>query len=163
MSTYSPLRLRTLLLIFFAISAFDLSAQTETWERISVLGEQDLRSSDLVDLDGDGDLDVLCRHLNNSGRLIWYINDGMGNYSTGQEINTGDDEVGAYSLIDFDGDEDLDLIITNDNITWLENLGNGSFSSSPNLLIEDHSIAGQYVADFDNDGDLDIAGKTLGN
>jgi hypothetical protein len=62
-----------------------------------------------IDLDGDGDNDVLLASFLDN-KIAWYINDGSGNFSTEQIISTNAD--GAYSVyaIDLDGDGDNDVL-----------------------------------------------------
>ncbi|CAN0215893.1 unnamed protein product, partial [Ectocarpus sp. 13 AM-2016] len=76
-----------------------------------------------VDLDNDGDVDlVACDGV--GGSIVWYENtDGTGNFS--EVIITTD--VGAHSLIavDLDGDGDFDIATANrddGHVTWYENL-----------------------------------------
>ncbi|CAM9792076.1 unnamed protein product, partial [Ectocarpus sp. 6 AP-2014] len=76
-----------------------------------------------VDLDNDGDIDlVTCDGV--GGSIVWYENtDGTGNFS--EVIITTD--VGVYWLIavDLDGDGDFDIATANrddGHVTWYENL-----------------------------------------
>ncbi|CAM9576644.1 unnamed protein product, partial [Ectocarpus sp. 12 AP-2014] len=76
-----------------------------------------------VDLDNDGDVDlVACDGV--GGSIVWYENtDGTGNFS--EVIITTD--VGVHSLIavDLDGDGDFDIATANrddGHVTWYENL-----------------------------------------
>ncbi len=63
-------------------------------------------------------------------------------------------------LFDFDGDDDLDLVIASerpDKIEFLANLGNGTFAVPIPLLTGDGtSPEGIAVGDFDGDLDLDL-------
>ncbi|MEL6812656.1 MAG: T9SS type A sorting domain-containing protein [Bacteroidota bacterium] len=120
-------------------------------------------SLDFVDLDADGDNDLVYLE-NNPKRFGWFENlDGLGNFGTEQIIL---EEVGDFIMSvdvnDMDGDDDLDLILTRtntftDKITWYENLdGQGSFGQEIILfdnLIQLHS---PVLADIDGDDTVDI-------
>ncbi|CAN0054467.1 unnamed protein product, partial [Ectocarpus fasciculatus] len=78
----------------------------------------------VVDLDNDGDVDlVACDNV--GGKIVWYENTGgTGNFSEAIDIAV---DTGVYSLIavDLDGDGDFDLATVNrDNgvVVWYENL-----------------------------------------
>jgi Secretion system C-terminal sorting domain/FG-GAP-like repeat len=108
-----------------------------------------------IDLNFDGDLDVLAR---SSSDIVWYNNlDGQGNF-TDQILIENIPGLQSMSMFDFDGDGDMDILysITNTpEIGWMENLGWGNFSSRTIVSL------GPYVyelsaGDLDTDGDLDI-------
>jgi photosystem II stability/assembly factor-like uncharacterized protein/PKD repeat protein len=131
----------------------------------------DLRSITWADFDNDGDADLLIPSVfdNNtfSFRTALLRNDGPN--GTGGWIFTETDSVFAptehaqSSWADFDGDQDLDLLLVNaaplyDNgfIRRYMNDGNGNFTPENilgNLSIE-HGEA--QWGDYDGDGDLDI-------
>ncbi|CAM9684308.1 unnamed protein product, partial [Ectocarpus fasciculatus] len=82
------------------------------------------RSVVAVDLDNDGDVDlVACDNV--GGKIVWYENtDGTGNFSEAIDIAV---DTGVYSLIavDLDGDGDFDLATANRDsgrVVWYENL-----------------------------------------
>ena len=119
----------------------------------------------IVDLDADGDLDVVVSVLGNIfpddghvGRVVWLE-------QTGDEFIPHlllDDvrRVADVQAGDLDDDGDLDLAVAvfgyaRGQILWLENMGEGRF-----LDHEIHYAPGAIhvpLADFDGDGDLDIA------
>jgi len=124
-----------------------------------------------VDLDGDGDLDVIMTYglvtpdSDNSHQVAWYENVGKGGKGTewkkhivvpkfpsGVEVVAGD----------LDGDGDLDLVATgwtpNGRIVWIENTGDPKTGWKMHTLRERWANAiTVVVADFDKDGRLDIA------
>ncbi len=69
-------------------------------------------STDLGDLDGDGDLDWV---LSSFGSSIWrlYANDGLGNFTFVQDF-TADNNPSCAVLTDIDNDRDLDVVLTDE-------------------------------------------------
>jgi len=117
-----------------------------------------------VDLDNDGDFDVITTAAS-SDKVIWYENlDGEGAFST-QKVISGNAD-GAFSAIaaDLDGDGDNDVISASDGsgLAWYENLdGQGNFSTTKiidNTVLSSRSVV---VADMDSDGDLDVVGNGI--
>tara|TARA_B100000809_G_scaffold176743_1_gene174193 strand:- start:7515 stop:8903 length:1389 start_codon:yes stop_codon:yes gene_type:complete len=122
----------------------------------------DVRSVFAADIDGDGDLDVLCPSSSiGIGYPTWYENlDGLGNF--GPEIDiTFDTLGGSFTIaVDLDNDDDMDVINVEyggNTIAWFENTdGLGNFG--PKNIISNIIQPLKIVAkDFDNDGDIDIA------
>jgi uncharacterized repeat protein (TIGR01451 family) len=111
------------------------------------------------DIDGDGDMDVVCAsRYPFFMTLAWFRNeDGEGNFSA--PISFSDQASGLYPVItaDVDGDGDLDILSSN-KLDWYENLdGLGSFGPQQVLASPgDLGAISIHVADLDNDGDLDV-------
>ena len=119
-----------------------------------------------ADINGDGDIDLLSFYTTNTapfqGKLIWYENDGTGNFGV-EQIILNNNDLFMTSLLysdDLDGDNDADIIIGYsdlDKIVWLENTyGAGAFSTPITITILADGLTSIYTADMDNDGDLDI-------
>lgn len=110
-----------------------------------------------VDLEGDGDLDVLTR----SG---WYSNlDGRGQFGPIHTFNTQSfREVTSVYSADLDGDRDMDVLFaayrdrSPDGISWHENLNRAGFGAERaigNGLPFAYTV---YAADLDTDRDVDV-------
>ena len=77
-----------------------------------------------VDVDGDGDMDVLSASASDD-TIAWYENDGSGGF-TRQIISTAADSAKSVFAADVDGDGDMDVLSASsldDKIAWYENLG----------------------------------------
>ncbi len=111
-----------------------------------------------IDLDGDGDLDVLGGSTSNS-QLIRLRNDGRGTtwyqYPTAWTV-AGISDMAAADL-DGDGDEDAFAAANTDNdiIAWL-NDGSGSSWTSRTVDSDFTGVTSVVAADMDLDGDQDI-------
>ncbi|NQU04949.1 MAG: VCBS repeat-containing protein, partial [Calditrichaeota bacterium] len=115
----------------------------------------------LVDLDDDGDMDVLGAAAI-ADDIVWWENDGSENFTRNMVSGNFD---GAVSICwkDLDRDGDIDILGAAqdaDDITWWENDGNESFTA--------HTIAGDFdgatsvfTIDLDSDGDIDVLGAAF--
>ncbi|MEZ4759729.1 MAG: FG-GAP-like repeat-containing protein [Flavobacteriales bacterium] len=117
----------------------------------------------LADVDGDGDPDLLTRAGNN---LELRINDGAGNFSTGQSIGpSGTSFTSAYAHFkDVNGDALPDLVIggTCAQIGWYANLGGGAYGPV-NPIPELINSGVTHCGDVDGDGDNDILFTKFGS
>jgi hypothetical protein len=118
----------------------------------------------------DNDLlpDIIIANYNEtSSEIEWYKNNDDGTF-TGQGLiaNTvlG---IGGLKLVDLDGDEDLDFVITgyvNNKVDWFSNDGNGNFTDETDISTTTAGAAGLAVADLDNNMTPDvIATANTGN
>ncbi len=109
-----------------------------------------------VDLDGDGDMDVLSASLRDD-KIAWYENDGEANF-TAHIITTSADGAVSIFAADVDGDGDLDVLSASawdDEIAWYENDGEESFAAHAITTSADGAVS-VFAADVDGDGDLDV-------
>jgi|GEM_PF-1452732 len=117
----------------------------------------------VVDVDGDGDLDVVgaSRTLDD---VIFYDNS-AGDASTWVEnpIDLALDGARAVDLGDIDGDGDLDVVAGSDlgggTLTWYENDLDGAGTCVTDwcgTTVDTGATDGVAVADVDGDGDLDL-------
>jgi len=122
---------------------------------------------EIDDYDNDGDIDILLLHFTaceepfvffGCRKADLFKNDGFGRFSrvTIYEANVGPDEGGILdenfmTSVNFDGDEDLDLLISE---VKMANDGSGIFSNSP-FSIQFHYVK-KSVLDINGDGSLDF-------
>jgi hypothetical protein len=120
-----------------------------------------------ADYDDDGFVDIYVAN-DHTVNYLWHNDEGKGFTDRGTMSGTGFSQSGeatvsmSVDFADYNGDENLDLFISDDNYCSLyENIGNGLFndrSYSSGISV----AAGQFVGwsssflDYDNDGDADI-------
>ncbi|MDB9743908.1 T9SS type A sorting domain-containing protein [Fibrobacterales bacterium] len=121
-----------------------------------------LAKIELIDLEGDGDKDVLSFGRNDQGepKVALYKNEGSGNYSVQTTSNIGPFSADEISVGDVDKDGDEDFLITGTDsiaktILYL-NDGKGQFSELLNTPFPNVSSSSNGFADLDNDNDLDL-------
>ena len=112
------------------------------------------------DLDGDGDVDYFGKHWSEGYGVM--RNDGSGQFALGWQMEDQQASVGDVMLADFDGDGDLDAMISNGfrdtgsrpaRLLW--NDGSGAFTDS-GLRLNETMGAHFAVGDLDLDGRLDV-------
>ncbi|MFC7357213.1 T9SS type A sorting domain-containing protein [Jejudonia soesokkakensis] len=116
-----------------------------------------VRSIYVVDMDGDGDADILKGVY--IGNLAWHENiDGLGTFSAEKVIAPALDFMASVFAADLDNDGDMDVMSTHDtNASWWENLdGQGTFGSQQDFYTEFNFAIAIEAADLDNDGDNDV-------
>lgn len=115
---------------------------------------KDSRSSQLGDVDGDGDLDLVVANYNQANMI--YLNTGSGVFNTSVAL-VGNRSSTDVALGDIDQDGDLDLIVANNNQAnrVFNNDGSGTFSDT-NQTLGTSSSREISLIDLDADGDLDL-------
>jgi len=117
-------------------------------------------SGRLVDIDGDGDLDVVISNDAPDPKLV-YLNDGQGRFRVGSTFGRAEWPTRNASVADLDGDGRPDLIVANRsdsggaNYVCL-NRGNGRFDGDA-LAFSQEPATTITPADFDRDGMIDLA------
>ena len=86
-----------------------------------------------LDIDGDGDLDIIVT-ARNSGKMVWYANNGNSNFGSANQIISGISYISAPHYGDIDNDGDLDVFVSDaqgghETYAFLNN-GSGSFTQS---------------------------------
>lgn len=107
-----------------------------------------------ADMDGDGDMDVLC----GAQRIEWYENDGQGNFTDTHEISTKKAD-GGLAVADLDSDGDVDVaLISNWELLWFKNLNGSGNTFSDSILVRNVGPFYNYftIFDYDSDGDQDF-------
>jgi len=114
--------------------------------------------SELVDVDNDGDLDLIVIGLATTGPSSnLYLNDGLGNFTISAVSYFEESSNGSISVADIDGDLDIDVFIsgTNSNGKFsnlYKNNGVGVFTETATSVSSVDQSASVFV---DIDGDLD--------
>ncbi|MEX0610210.1 MAG: FG-GAP-like repeat-containing protein [Balneolaceae bacterium] len=116
-----------------------------------------------IDIENDGDLDVLSASAGNNS-IVLNVNDGSGNFSSGIEISNSVNGASDVFSADMNGDGLPDVLATsrdNDSVLLFMNNGGNSFSE-PIVISSDESGALQVIAyDMQGDGRLDILSRSL--
>lgn len=125
------------------------------------------RTTMIVDIDGDGDNDLLAG-TGDDDTLAWYKNlDGNGTFDMGNVIISNYVNGAGFDTGDIDGDGDLDIVAgtLNFNImSWFENLdGNGSYGPPQEIGSPGSAMLSVFLTDIDGDSDLDVIGSSVGS
>ncbi|MEO0423570.1 MAG: FG-GAP-like repeat-containing protein [Pseudomonadota bacterium] len=120
----------------------------------------------LVDVDDDGDTDVVINFSQPSPTYTIFLNDGAGALVEGQSFAAGGFGGTRATTGDFDNDGVLDLAFTFDGgnfdfISILPGLGGGTFGPAVNTQINQFGVLEILVDDFNDDGFADIVGPAF--
>ena len=122
-------------------------------------------SLELIDVENDGDLDIIIsgKQQNENSSVALYLNDGNGNFS--MDTNSVFEQIIAQDIDsgDLDNDGDLDILMSgsdNNFATPFTNLylndGSGQFTKLDTTNLKQTLLGSNEITDLDNDGDLDI-------
>ncbi len=132
-------------------------------ENVITTGADNTQSIFAIDLDGDGDIDIISGNYY-AGSITWYDNDGFQSF-TRRIVSADASAVYEIFAIDMDGDGDIDVVSASqsgfDLITWYENDG-GNFTA--HVVYQDAVLPRCiYPIDFDGDGYVDILAGSEGD
>jgi FG-GAP-like repeat len=122
----------------------------------------------VTDIDGDGRLDFVALLAQHYESVEAFLGNGKGDFRPQVLWKAPHPAWGSsgLTLVDFDGDRDLDVLVTNGDmlddflmkpyhgIRWLENKGGLRFEEHP--LANLPGVHRALTADLDGDGDLDV-------
>ena len=118
-----------------------------------------------VDVDADGDLDVVIRDQT----VIVYLEnlDGAGTFAPADTIFSFN-PLHRFDMADLDGDEDLDLVVVfaanSMVLSWARNNGNGDFQFPPTVILDPVPSFGALLChDITGDGQPEILITTDGD
>jgi hypothetical protein len=125
---------------------------------------------EIVDVDKDGDLDIVSLVSQEWEEIYCFINDGKGNFQSKLLWGSSNQDFGSsgIAMCDLDKDGDMDILYSNGDafdyippqgrpwhgVQWLENKGNLNFEF--HRLCSLTGATNVRAADIDNDGDLDL-------
>lgn len=142
-------------LLFIVFLPFLTISQFGTPKFISTDSELRIENADG---DGDGSIDVVSIS-SDSKNVIWFKNDGLGNFSDSIVIENFSENIIDLKVTDFDNDGDNDIFIFSMvapiGTKFIENIGNGMFL--PSKIIKGY-VNGKIKEfhDFNNDNQADI-------
>lgn len=112
---------------------------------------------ELVDLDGDGDIDVVSITDNH---LLFAFNDGIGNFIFERSPISASGPLASVAAADLDFDGDIDLVTSDGTGSGetlvFENMGDRSFREGRMVGAADSKTISVALGDIDNDGDNDL-------
>ncbi|OJJ15993.1 hypothetical protein BKI52_35055 [marine bacterium AO1-C] len=119
------------------------------------------------DVDNDGDLDIVLSGVSGNPNFVYltevFINEGNGQFAKKSNPALEGLNQGSLDLGDYDGDGDIDILVTGSNTSPLNpvtriyrNKGDGTFEDSGISNLPGVSNGTAIWGDYDNDGDLDI-------
>ncbi|GGD83391.1 T9SS type A sorting domain-containing protein [Planktosalinus lacus] len=129
------------------------------------------RSFELVDMDGDGHLDLVSsktfESTSNPSNIGWRKNDGEGNFGNFEilfQTEFGSTDVTDVKVGDIDNDGFPDIVgllanvfPENNHIIWIKNIDNAGTFDEAEIIDSNFFKPGNLnLADVDSDGDLDL-------
>ncbi len=115
-------------------------------QQVITINANTARAVFAIDIDNDGDIDVLSASFGDD-KIAWYENiDGQGSFGAQQVITTNADAAHSVFASDLNGDGKMDVLSASgydDSVVWYENLGFQLIAYQPSNLV---------ICDDNNDG-----------
>ncbi len=111
-----------------------------------------------ADFDGDGDMEVIAASRS-SDKIVWFINDGAGNFGEEQLLTDNVNGVQSVQVVDLDIDGDIDIVSASnmDNkVAWYMNDGTGNFSAEQIISDDANAVREVQIGDINGDGHNDV-------
>ncbi|MFC1588503.1 FG-GAP-like repeat-containing protein, partial [Planctomycetota bacterium] len=118
-----------------------------------------------IDLDGDGDKDVIGAG-GFANKIGWWENDGGGNFGVRNELPGNISNPYAVFAIDLDSDGDADIMSSSTgsgNVFWWENDGSGNFGAQQLISAALDGSYDIFAIDLDDDNNVDVLGAGMNN
>ena len=147
---------------------YELISSSIEWTIHVIMNSSNERVYDVyaVDLDSDGDMDVLSANYNYE-KVVWYENDGEENFTAHSLPLPTWEMQGIISVYaeDIDSDGDMDVLsasIHGGKVGWHENDGRENFTFHY-ITTSAREVYDAYASDLDSDGDIDVLSANYGD
>ncbi len=123
----------------------------------------DVTSVCAVDIDKDGDTDVIASAEGSNGRISWWENtNGEGTFgATANSIATFFDKASSVCAADLDGDTEIDIVAKGENeIAWWKNDGSENFTKQDSIETYNLTFSMIDLIDVNDDGAVDVIGMS---
>lgn len=119
-------------------------------------GVKFISAMQLLDLEGDGDKDIICARDDEQGISV-FQNEGLGVFGEQIELESVPSHLKALHIAHLDGDDLEDLIYYDESrIGFLLNNGDLTFSDPVETVLPDDKVLSVFVDDINGNGQLDL-------
>ncbi|MGB4847060.1 MAG: T9SS type A sorting domain-containing protein, partial [Saprospiraceae bacterium] len=119
-------------------------------------------AAEAIDVDGDGDMDVIGA-FSFSNEITWVENTGGGLFGNAHLIEGDLEPLDDMILVDLNNDGKRDIVFSTNDITdetghvyWIRNYGNGQFSGKQTIATQFEEVKKLECADLNGDGWQDV-------
>lgn len=127
------------------------------------LKQPPIRSIEVCDMDGDGNIDLVGNAFGNGTNIYWFEGDGTGLSWIEHSVTENQNYSTVIHLVDMDIDGDMDVVsgtyyVEQNGMSWWENIDGAGETWSEHVINSGYSGAVTIDHfDADCDGDIDIA------